>query len=196
MIRRPPRSTLFPYTTLFRSMLLLARPTFAQVDTGAILGTVKDQSGAVVPGAKVTLTNEGTSFSISTTTGPDGGYTFTPVKIATYTINAEFQGFQKASHPHVTVNVQQQVVVDFTLQPGQVTQTVEVTAEVPLLQTTNGSVGQVVGSKDVNDLPLNGRNFTFLAQLTAGVTVGQQESRGLDASGDLTANGNPHSQNN
>src|SRR2546422_6802553 len=66
MIRRPPRSTLFPYTTLFRSMLLLARPTFAQVDTGAILGTVKDQSGAVVPGAKVTLTNEGTSFSIST----------------------------------------------------------------------------------------------------------------------------------
>ena len=177
-------------------MLLLARPTFAQVDTGAILGTVKDQSGAVVPGAKVTLTNEGTSFSISTTTGPDGGYTFTPVKIATYTINAEFQGFQKASHPHVTVNVQQQVVVDFTLQPGQVTQTVEVTAKVPLLQTTNGSVGQVVGSKDVNDLPLNGRNFTFLAQLTAGVTVGQQESRGLDASGDFTANGNRPSQNN
>ena len=68
---------------LVATLLLLARPTFAQVDTGAILGTVKDQSGAVVPGAKVTLTNEGTSLSISTTTGPDGGYTFTPVKIAT-----------------------------------------------------------------------------------------------------------------
>src|SRR5437667_494315 len=182
--------------TLAVMFLLLARPTFAQVDTGAILGTVKDPSGAVVPGAKVTLTNEGTSFSISTTTGPDGGYTFTPVKIATYTVDAEFQGFQKASHPHVTVNVQQQVVVDFTLQPGQVTQTVEVTAEVPLLQTQNASVGQVVGSREVNDLPLNGRNFTFLAQLTAGVTVGQQESRGLDASGDFTANGNRPSQNN
>src|SRR5437867_2436172 len=182
--------------TLAVMFLLLARPTFAQVDTGAILGTVKDQSGAVVPGAKVTLTNEGTSFSISTTTGPDGGYTFTPVKIATYTVDAEFQGFQKASHPHVTVNVQQQVVVDFTLQPGQVTQTVEVTAEVPLLQTQNASVGQVVGSREVNDLPLNGRNFTFLAQLSAGVTVGQQEGRGLDASGDFTANGNRPSQNN
>src|SRR2546429_988300 len=92
---------------LVATLLLLARPTFAQVDTGAILGTVKDQSGAVVPGAKVTLTNEGTSLSISTTTGPDGGYTFTPVKIATYTVDAEFQGFQKASHPHVTVDVQQ-----------------------------------------------------------------------------------------
>ena len=76
-------------------LFLVPQPTFAQVDTGAILGTLKDQSGAVVPGAKVTLTNEGTSLSISTTTGPDGGYTFTPVKIATYTVDAEFQGFQK-----------------------------------------------------------------------------------------------------
>src|SRR5438093_437740 len=182
--------------TLAVMFLLLARPTFAQVDTGAILGTVKDPSGAVVPGAKVTLTNEGTSFSISTTTGPDGGYTFTPVKIATYTVDAEFQGFQKASHPHVTVDVQQQVVVDFTLQPGQVTQTVEVTGEVPLLQTQNASVGQVVGSREVNDLPLNGRNFTFLAQLTAGVTFGQEEGRGLNASGSFTANGTRPAQNN
>src|SRR5438105_4298324 len=102
---------------LVATLLLLARPTFAQVDTGAILGTVKDQSGAVVPGAKVTLTNEGTSLSISTTTGPDGGYTFTPVKIATYTVDAEFQGFQKTSHRHVTVEVQQQLVAAFTMQP-------------------------------------------------------------------------------
>src|SRR5207245_409330 len=124
------------------------------------------------------------------------GYTCTPVKIATYTVDAEFQGFQKASHPHVTVDVQQQVVLDFTLQPGQVTETVEVTAEVPLLQTANASVGQVVGSREVNDLPLNGRNFTFLAQLSAGVTVGQQEGRGLNASGDFSANGTRPAQNN
>src|SRR5438034_5126890 len=182
--------------TLAVMFLLLARPTFAQVDTGAILGTVKDQSGAVVPGAKVTLTNEGTSFSVSTTAGPDGGYTFTPVRIGMYTVEAGFQGFQRASHPHVNVDVQQQVVLDFTLQPGQVTETVEVTAEVPLLQTANASVGQVVGSREVNDLPLNGRNFTFLAQLSAGVTVGQQEGRGLNASGDFSANGTRPAQNN
>ena len=120
------------------------RGLYAQVDTGAILGTVKDQSGAVVPGAKVTLTNEGTSFSVSTTTGADGGYTFTPVKIGTYTVDAEFQGFQKASHPHVTVNVQQQVVVDFTLQPGQITQTVgEVNSFAKQIADLNVRIAQV-----------------------------------------------------
>src|SRR5438046_2693480 len=88
-------------------MLLLARPTFAQVDTGAILGTVKDQSGAVVPGAKVTLTNEGTSFSVSTTAGSDGGYTFTPVRLGMYTVEAGFPGLQTASHPPVNADVRQ-----------------------------------------------------------------------------------------
>ncbi len=176
--------------------LLADQAAYAQVDTGAVLGTVKDQSGAVIPGAKVTLTNEGTNFSIVKNTESDGGYIFTPVKIGSYAVTAEFQGFQKASHPHVTLNVQQQVVVDFSLVPGAVTQTVEVTAEVPLLQTQNSSVGQVVGTREVNNLPLNGRNFTFLAQLTAGVNVGQQETRGLNASGDFSANGNRPSQNN
>src|SRR2546426_8941313 len=169
---------------------------YAQVDTGAVLGTVKDQTGAVIPGAKVTLSNEGTNFSVVTNTGSDGSYIFTPVKIGSYAVTAEFQGFQKSTHPHVTLNVQQQVVVDFSLVPGAVTQTVEVTSEVPLLQTQNSSVGQVVGTREVNNLPLNGRNFTFLAQLTAGVNVGQQETRGLNASGDFSANGNRPSQNN
>src|SRR2546422_4682130 len=85
---------------------------YAQVDTGAVLGTVKDQTGAVIPGAKVTLTNEGTNFSVVTNTGSDGSYIFTPVKIGSYGVTAEFQGFQKSTHPHVTLNVQQQVVVD------------------------------------------------------------------------------------
>ncbi len=178
------------------AVLMGGTSLYAQVDTGAVLGTVKDQSGAVIPGAKVTLTNEGTNFSVVTNTGSDGSYIFTPVKIGSYAVTAEFQGFQKASHPHVTLNVQQQVVVDFSLVPGAVTQTVEVTSEVPLLQTQNSSVGQVVGTREVNNLPLNGRNFTFLAQLTAGVVIGQQETRGLNASGDFSANGNRPSQNN
>ena len=177
-------------------LVLSRHELYAQVDTGTILGTVKDQSGAVVPGAKVTLTNEGTSFSISKDTGTDGTYVFTPIKIGTYTVEAEFQGFQKASHPHVTVDVQQQFVVDFNLQPGQLTQTVEVTAAVPLLQTENASVGQVVDTKTVNDLPLNGRNFTFLAQLTAGVSLGQHDGRGLEASGSFSTNGMRPAQNN
>lgn len=177
-------------------VLLAGGIGYAQVDTGGILGTVKDQSGAVIPNAKVTLTNEGTNLSADTTTGADGTYVFTPVRIGTYSVAAEVTGFQKVTRPHITLNVQQQVVVDFDLVPGMVTQTVEVTAAVPLLQTTNASVGQVVNSRAVNDLPLNGRNFTFLAQLTAGVTVGQPDNRGLMNSGSFTANGTRPAQNN
>ncbi len=176
--------------------LLTGRGLYAQVDTGTILGTVKDQSGAVIPNAKVTLTNEGTTLSIVTTTGGDGTYVFTPIRIGTYTVAAEAQGFQKVTRPHITVNVQQQLVVDFEMVPGQIVQTVEVTAAPPLLQTQNGSVGQVVNSRAVNELPLNGRNFTFLAQLTAGVTFMQSEGRGLNASGSFVANGARAAQNN
>ncbi len=170
-------------------LLFVAQGLYAQVDTGAITGTVKDASGAVIPGAKVTLTNEGTSFSVSTVTDTAGGYRFTPVKIGSYKVTAEFQGFQTSAHPGVTVDVQQTVVVDFALQPGQVTQTVEVTAAVPLLQTQNGSVGQVADTRQVNDLPLNGRNYTFLAQLAAGVTQEPFTGRGMEATGSFTANG-------
>jgi hypothetical protein len=176
--------------------LMGAHGLYAQVDTGAIQGTVKDPSGAVIPGAKLTLTNEGTNLTLSTTTDASGNYIFTPVRIGSYKISAEFQGFQTSTRSHVVVQVQQQVVANFSLQPGQVTQTVEVTGAPPPLQTQNASVGQVIGSREVNDLPLNGRNFTFLAQLSAGVNVGQPDGRGLDASGTFSANGTRPAQNN
>jgi len=169
---------------------------FGQLENGAILGTVTDQSGAVIPNVKVTLTNEGTALTLATLTGTGGTYVFTPIKIGTYTVAAEFQGFEREIRPHITVNVQQQVVVDFTLRPGSLTQSVEVTAAPPLLQTQNPSVGQVIGGRDVNDLPLNGRNYTFLAQLSAGVTVMQQDSRGFGASGGFSANGVRSESNN
>lgn len=161
----------------------------AQVDTGALQGTVQDQSGAVIPGARVTLTNQGTSFSLVTVTSGSGTYTFTPIKIGTYTVAVEMQGFRKATHTDITVNVQQQVTVDITLIPGQVTQTVEVTAAPPILQSQNASVGQVVGTREINDLPLNGRNYTFLAQLSAGVTQESPTGRGMEATGSFAANG-------
>jgi hypothetical protein len=168
----------------------------AQVDFGAILGTIKDQSGAVIPGAKVSLTNEGTNFTISMTSGPDGSYLFTPVKIGVYAVGAEAQGFARAVQSHVTVNIDQKVVVDLTLKPGTVTETVEVTAAPPTLQTQDASVGQVVNARNVNDLPLNGRNFTFLAQIVAGVNTPQADTRGNAANGAFAANGLRPSQNN
>jgi hypothetical protein len=176
--------------------LFLALSAQAQVDTGTILGTVRDASGAVVPGAKVTISNEATSFTQTTSTSGSGNYVFTPLRIGTYTVEVEQPGFKKVRKTGQQLNIQQQLVVDFVLEPGEVTATIDVTGEAPILQTENGSVGQVVGSQSVNDLPLNGRNYTFLARLTAGVNAGQPEGRGLNANGWFEANGTRADQNN
>ena len=164
-------------------MLLSSSPVHAQVDTGSITGTVTDASGAVIGGATVTLTNEGTSASLSTTVGSDGGYKFTPVRIGSYRITVTSQGFQTTEQKNIVVNVGSSVLVNFTLKPGQVTETVEVTTTTPVLETQDASVGQVVNSRNVNNLPLNGRNFTFLAQLSAGVNSPQADTRGNAATG-------------
>ena len=169
---------------------------YAQIDTGSIQGTITDQTGAVVPGAKVTLTNEGTNLAITTTTGPDGTYIFTPVKIGNYNLTAEAPGFQKVTQSHLSLSIDQQLVVDLSLKPGAVSQTVEVTSAPPLLQSQTASVGQVVGSRDVNNLPLNGRNFTFLAQVVVGVNTPQADTRGNAATGAFAANGLRPAQNN
>ena len=168
----------------------------AQADTGSIQGTIKDPSGAVIPNAKVTLTNEGTNLALTVTAGGDGGYIFSAVKIGIYSVSAEIQGFAKAIQPHITLNIQQQLVVDLTLKPGMVTQTIEVTGAPPALQTQNASLGQVVNARNVNDLPLNGRNFTFLAQLAAGVNTPEPDTRGNAQSGAFSANGMRPAQNN
>ena len=183
-------------STVLLLLFLCAPPLHAQVDTGTILGTVTDASGAAISGAKVTLTNEGTSAALSTTTAPDGSYKFTPVKIGSYKLTTSFQGFQTITQTNVVVNVGTDVVINFNLKPGAVTQTVEVVAAVPVLQTQNASVGQVVDSRSVNDLPLNGRNFTFLAQLSAGVNTPQADTRGNAANGAFAANGLRPAENN
>jgi Carboxypeptidase regulatory-like domain/TonB dependent receptor len=176
--------------------LLCVSPLRAQVDAGSILGTVTDASGSAVRGATVTLLNEGTAASLAVPTGPDGGYKFTPVRVGSYKITVTFQGFETIVRPHINVNVGESVVADFSLKPGNVTTTVEVTAAAPVLQSQDASVGQVVDSRSVNDLPLNGRNFTFLAQLAAGVNTPQADTRGNAASGAFSANGLRPAQNN
>jgi len=178
------------------AMLLSSIPVQAQVDTGSILGTVTDASGAVLGGATVTLTNEGTAATLSTTVDSDGSYKFTPVRIGNYKITATSQGFQTTEQKNIAVNVGASVVVNFTLKPGAVTETVEVTTTTPVLETQDASVGQVVNSRNVNNLPLNGRNFTFLAQLSAGVNSPQADTRGNAASGAFAANGSRPAQNN
>jgi len=177
-------------------VLCAALPSFAQVDTGSISGVVSDASGGAISAASVTLSNEGTGAELTTATGADGGYKFTPVRIGSYKLTATFQGFQTIVQRGVVVNVGENVVANFTLRPGAVTDTVTVESTVPVLQSQDASVGQVVDSKSVNDLPLNGRNFTFLAQLAAGVNTPQADTRGNAATGAFAANGSRPAQNN
>ena len=171
-------------------------PAMAQVDMGSISGVIRDPTGAGIPNSKVVLTNEDTNISASTIAGSEGQYTFSPVKAGHYSLSASANGFRTVKQKNVTLDVQQKLEVDISLTIGQTTETVVVDAAPPLLQTLDASVGQVVEEKAINDLPLNGRNFTFLAQLSAGVTQGQQDTRGLGASGSFAANGLRPAQNN
>jgi hypothetical protein len=180
-------------TALFFCILTSA---YAQFDTGTVLGMVRDNSGAVIPGATVTIRDEGTSLTQTQTTSASGEYVFTPLKIGRYSVEVEHSGFKKERRTGLVLNIQQQAVADFTLSVGDVTNEIEVTAAAPILQTESGSVGHVIEGKTINDLPLNGRNYTFLARLVPGATVGQPEGRGLNANGWFTANGTRPAQNN
>src|SRR3954470_17769353 len=168
----------------------------AQVDTGSITGTITDPSGAVVSGAKVTPVNQGTGASLTTTTTSDGVYKFSPVRVGTYKLDATSQGFQTTTQTGVVVNIGSNVALNFSLKPGSQTETIEVTSSAPVLQNQDASVGQVVEQREVNNLPLNGRNFTFLAQLVQGVNSPQSDTRGNAASGAFSANGFRPAQNN
>jgi hypothetical protein len=169
---------------------------FAQVDEGSIAGIVQDPSGAVVPNAKVTLLNTDVGLSLETVTNSSGQYIFSPVRIGHYSVSATSAGFSTTTQQNIEVTVQAHLSVNLQLKPGATTETVEVTSAAPLLQTQDASVGQVVNQRSVNNLPLNGRNFTFLAQLSAGVNTPQADTRGNAASGAFSANGLRPAQNN
>ncbi len=174
--------------------LLTGRLAFSQADQGAITGTVQDTTGAVVPNAGVTLTSTDTGLQLQTHTDQSGVYTFSPIKIGNYSITATAPGFQTTNQQNVHVDVQQRLEANIQLKPGAATETVEVTTAPPLMQTQEGSTGQVIDTKTINDTPLNGRNWVFIAQLTAGVSP-PNGSRGA-GSGDFNANGQRAEQNN
>jgi Carboxypeptidase regulatory-like domain/TonB-dependent Receptor Plug Domain len=177
-------------------VLLQTQTVLGQVDQGSVSGTVQDSSGAVVPNARVTLLNKDVGLSLETTTKNSGEYIFTPVRIGNYSLSVTAPGFSTTTQENLSVNVEQHLQVNVQLKTGASAETVEVTTAPPQLQTDEGSVGQVIGEKTINDLPLNGRNFTFLAQLGAGVNTPQADTRGNAASGAFSANGLRPSQNN
>jgi hypothetical protein len=151
------------------AFLSFAVSAFAQFDTAVVLGTVRDQSSNVVPGAAVKLLNVETGIQSATTTNDAGDYLFLNVKIGKYKVTAEKAGFATANADDVNVNVNARQRVDFSLKVGQVTESINVNEGIIAVESDSSDRGLVVGRKQIVDLPLNGRNYADLALLTTGV---------------------------
>jgi Carboxypeptidase regulatory-like domain/TonB dependent receptor len=139
---------------------------------GTVTGEVKDSTGAVVAAALVTVRNTATNGLREVITNEDGVYSIPALNPGTYDVRAEKSGFKVASRLGIELQVQQTARVDFTLEVGQVSETVEVSSTAPLLTTENATVGTVIEQRRITDLPLNGRNFLSLVALSPNVTYG------------------------
>lgn len=159
--------------------LLLAPDAGAQTSAGKIIGTVQDTSGGVLPGVAISVRNIGTGITRETVSDDRGQFEVASLAPGRYQVDAELQGFRHFSQGPVTVQVNQETRVNPSMSVGAVQETINVTAEGILVQTTTSSVGKVVDEKQILDLPLSGRNFADLGLLTPGVTTrGQTTSAG------------------
>ena len=182
-------------TMAFFLLTFVSQGAFAQLDQGSITGTITDSSGANIAGATVTLTNVNTGLTFSRTTNGAGEYTFTPLKIGDYKLKVSAPGFESVERTNLRVDVSDQIGLNLKLKPGNVTQTVEVSAEAQL-QIEDASTGQVFTTSQLEDLPILDRNYLFLAQLTTGVNAPNQGNTQTSGSGAFSSNGSRASQNN
>jgi hypothetical protein len=163
-----------PFSWIMRSLVLLFFMTYpwlakAQLTTGTITGTVGDPSGAAVPGASIAAKNLETGIARSTVTGPQGRYELVNLPVGNYEVTASMAGFQTSIRAGIALTVGRTAVVDHTLQVGEVTQSVTVTGEASLVETTTATVSQLVDERRVAELPLNNRDLTQLVLLQPGV---------------------------
>ncbi len=179
---------------------LSALPVFSQQGTGTISGIVTDAQNAVVSGADITVRNVGTNFTFKTKANETGFYTAPGLAVGEYEVLAEMAGFKRSVRSGITLQVNQNAQVDLRLEVGQVAETVEVSGQAPLVNTTNATVGEVIENRRVADLPLNGRGALALTLLTTGVisNAGPTNSgfgdRGIQISS-ISINGSPNSMN-
>src|ERR1039458_6117886 len=180
--------------------LICSTLTFAQGTGGRILGRVADSSGAVLANVKVTLTNEATGASSESTTNDSGEYGFPQVPVGTYRLEFDLAGFKKNLQRGVNVDLNQVVTANSVLQIGETKETVEVTSEAPLVDTTSTQLATIMDSRQVSNLPLNSRDTYQLLQLQPGVmsTVGSSNSLvyGSDSPGAVSVNGGRGRSNN
>src|SRR5450755_3755082 len=158
------------FAGIFWSLGCLFSPLLHGQATGSFSGTVSDNSGAVVTGAKVTVTAQATNASREATTDVSGHFLVPSIGVGDYTIKVHAPGFKAAEAKGVRLQVDEHRELDFKLVPASVSTSVDVNATEVAVQTTNPTLGQVITAEEVADLPLNGRDFVQLATLTAGVT--------------------------
>jgi len=174
-------------TILAVSILIMAfgLNAMAQVTTGTILGTVRDPSGAVVPGVQIVITESSKGISKTYTTDTSGAFTAPFLIPGTYDVSAEITGFKTQVQTGVILQVDQKARVDFTLEIGSSSETISVESSAPLVRTASSELGEVIEQRAISELPLNGRNFATLVYLSPGITPGQQ---GENLSGASTFN--------
>jgi hypothetical protein len=156
--------------TVIGMVLIPCLPLFSQTTTGRILGTVTDQSGAGVSGASVVITDVQRDIKRTVTSDDSGDYAAPELQPGVYKIRAEAKGFKAVERPNIVVEVAEDLRVDIALPTGQISETVVVTDEVPLVNSTSATLGGTLSNAEINDLPLNGRNYENLLQLRPGVT--------------------------
>lgn len=170
--RRTIPRTLWRTTTVLATLttwLACATPVWAQFDSGAVLGTIRDMSGAALPGATVTLRNDETGGSASMVTDASGAFEFFTVRLGTYTVVAELQGFATGQVPRVQVHVGARQRVDVELGIGPVAENITVVGYTPLVETDSSQRGHVVSGDQIREIALNGREYSALALLSPGV---------------------------
>jgi hypothetical protein len=151
-------------------MLIFSGVLRAQLSTGNISGTVKDSSGAVLPGATVTVLDEDTGVSRTVQSDAGGHFSALSLAIGTYRVTATFKGFETIVHTGILLTVGREEIIDLTMQVGAVSNTVNVTDKPPLVEGTTGSLTSLVNATTIRDLPLNGRSYDQLALIQPGAT--------------------------
>ncbi|MBI4479412.1 MAG: TonB-dependent receptor [Acidobacteria bacterium] len=171
----------FGVVVFLTSWLVVGVASRAQLPTGTILGTVKDATGGVIPGTSIMATNTETGSVRTVETGQDGSFRLSALPVGVYQIAAEHPGFQREVRSDLRLNIGQEAVLNFALQVGAVEQTIAVTAEAPMIETTSATVSGLVGENTMRDLPLNARSLIELGTLFAGVTVAREAGQGATA---------------
>ena len=193
MTHKTPRGVAALALALVLSLTGLAS---AQIDTASIVGTITDASGAVLPGVTVVATQVGTGTQLTAVTSDRGGYSLSNLKVGTYTVSAELEGFRRVVRQGVVLNVQERLQLNFSMELGAISEEVTVSGQTEVLQTQKADLGLAVTQRAVTDLPLLGRRYSELAFLAPGVAPAPAGISNRGEESGFNANGNFSTWNN